>query len=177
MISRILVALAIALVILVIIIALRPADFRYSRSLTIAAPPAALFEQVSDLHKFQTWNPWAKIDPQSKITFTGPASGLGAAYSWAGNNDVGEGTMTNIECRPSELLRFKMEFKKPMAGISTSEFTFKPVGDQTLVTWSMFGANGFAGKAFGLFVDCEKMIGDPFEKGLNNLAEAVRKPN
>ncbi|MEO5713709.1 MAG: SRPBCC family protein [Luteolibacter sp.] len=177
MISKLLIAFGLAIVVLLIVIALRPNDFRYSRSATIAAPAAVLFEQVSDLHKFQNWNPWAKVDPNAKITFAGPTSGVGAAYSWAGNNDVGEGTMTAIESRPPELARFRMEFRKPMSGISTAEFTFKPDGDKTLVTWSMFGPNNFMGKAMGLFIDCDKMVGDQFAKGLVNLAEVAAKPN
>ena len=53
-----------------------------------------------------------------------------------------------------------------------AEFTFKPEGGQTQVTWSMSGKNNFMGKAFGLFVDCEKMVGRDFEKGLANLNSA-----
>src|SRR6478609_3882643 len=94
MIRKILIALAVVIASLLVVIALRPADFRYTRSAMIAASPSVLFEQVNDLHKFQTWNPWAEIDPNSRITYSGPPSGVGTAFSWAGNNDVGEGTMT-----------------------------------------------------------------------------------
>ena len=51
-----------------VFVATRPAAFRYTRSLAIAAPPEALFAQIDDLPKFQDWNPWAKLDPQCVFT-------------------------------------------------------------------------------------------------------------
>lgn len=176
MLKKIFIALAAVIAILLIVIATRPADFHYSRSATIAAPPAAVFEQINDLHKFQNWNPWAKIDPNAKGTFSGPPSGVGSAFSWAGNNEVGEGSMTLIESRPGELVRFRMDFRKPMAGTSIAEFTLKPDGDKTTVTWSMSGPNNFMGKAMSLILDCEKMVGDQFSKGLESLKRQLEAP-
>ena len=46
-----------------------------------------------------------------------------------------------------------------MTGTSTAEFTFKPEGNQTRVTWSMSGKNNFIAKAFCLFVSMDKIIG------------------
>src|SRR5688572_4919064 len=83
----------------------RPATFRYTRRVTIAAPAAELFEQVNDLRKFQEWNPWAKVDPQCRITYSGPATGVGSSYEWKGNKQVGEGAMTIIESKPDRLVR------------------------------------------------------------------------
>ncbi len=175
MIIKILIGFFLLVAILLIVIATRPADFRYSRSLAIAAPPDALFGQINDLHKFQDWNPWAQVDPAAKIEYTGPASGVGAAYSWDGNNDVGAGVMTIVESKPSELVRVRMDFKKPMAAIHDAEFTFRPDGDKTLVTWSMSGKNNFMSKAFGLVVDCDKMVGDQFAQGLATLKTLTEK--
>ena len=173
MIKKLLIALTLILVAFIIVVALQPDAFRVERSATIAATPAALFEQVNDQHKFQEWSPWAKLDPNAKNTFSGPPAGVGAVCSWSGNSEVGEGTSTIVESKPGELVRFKMEFKKPMEGVSTVDFTFKPAGDKTVVVWSMYGPNSFVGKAMGLIIDCDKMCGDQFEKGLANLATAV----
>ena len=169
MLIKLLIAPAILLVVLVVIIATRPGDFSYTRSATIAAAPELLFAQVNDLHKFQDWNPWSKIDPAAVMTYTGPASGVGSAYSWAGNKDVGEGTMTLVETKPGELVRARMDFRKPFAATITVDFTLKPEGNHTVVTWSMYGRNNFMGKAIGLFIDCDKMCGDQFTKGLATL--------
>ena len=166
------IALAAIAVLLVVIVSLRPSDFRITRTGRMAAPASVVFENVNDLHKWEAWSPWAKMDPNAKSTFSGPAAGPGASMTWAGNKKVGEGRMTIIENRPGEMIRLKLEFFRPFKATNTAEFTFKPEGDQTTVTWSMFGKNNFMGKLFGLFMDCDKMVGKDFEKGLANLNSA-----
>jgi hypothetical protein len=61
------------------------------------------------------------------------------------------------------------EFFKPFKATNIAEFTFKPEGDQTVVTWSMTGKNNFMFKAVGLFMNCDKIVGGMFEQGLANL--------
>ncbi|HTQ31194.1 MAG TPA: SRPBCC family protein [Opitutaceae bacterium] len=169
MITKILLILAVAITVLLIVAALRPGNFRVARSATIAAPTAVVFGQVNDLHKFQDWSPWAKLDPQCKVDFSGPAAGSGASFTWAGNNQVGAGRMTLIESRPNELIRFRLDFLKPFTGTADAEFTFKPDGNRTVVTWSMFGKNSFPAKIASLFINCDDMVGSQFEKGLAAL--------
>jgi carbon monoxide dehydrogenase subunit G len=170
---NVLLGLVAAVGILCVVIAMRPADFKVSRSATFAASPAAVFEQVNDFHKWDAWSPWAQMDPNAKNTFEGPTSGEGAKFSWVGNSDVGEGSMTIVESRPNELVRYRLDFVKPMAGTSDTEMKIEPQGDQTKLTWSMSGKNNFIAKAFGLFVDCEEMVGEQFEKGLASLKSIV----
>lgn len=169
MIIKILLILAVAIAVFLVIAALQPADFRVSRTATVDAPASVVFAQVNDLHKFQDWSPWAKLDPQCKVDFSGPPAGTGAIFTWSGNNQVGAGRMTLIESRPDELIRFKMDFLKPFKGDATTEFTFKPDGGRTIVTWSMSGKNSFPAKAVSLFIKCDDMVGREFEKGLTNL--------
>lgn len=172
MLKKILIGLAVIIAIFLIVAATRPADFRVERSRTIAAPAAALFDQVNDHKKFQKWNPWDKMDPSSKTTYTGADSGVGAVASWVGEM-VGEGSATITESKPGELVRQRMDWKKPMEGVSTVDFTFKAEGDRTTVTWAMYGKNNFMGKVMSMFMDCEKMCGPEFEKGLADLEKIV----
>jgi hypothetical protein len=179
MLKKILIAVAVLVVLFVIIVALQPSEFRVARSATVSAPSPAVFAQVNDFHKWEAWNPWGKIDPAMKQTYEGAAAGTGAIYTWTGNNEVGEGRMTITESRPSELIRINLEFFKPFAANSSAEFTFKPEGNQTAVTWSMAGQNNFMAKAIHLFINMDKMIGGQFEKGLasmKSIVEAGPKP-
>ena len=178
LIKKILVGLVAVIIVFLILVATRPADFRVERSATIAASPDALFEQVNDHRKFAVWNPWLKLDPNVKNTYSGPDSGVGAVCSWDGNNNIGAGSSTIIESKPGELVRQRMDWKRPMEGTSTVDFTFKPEGDKTVVTWAMYGKNGFMGKAVSVFMDCDKMIGPKFEEGLAELGKvvAVKQP-
>src|SRR5215471_8043786 len=169
MIKKILIGLAALVVVFVIVVATRPADFRVERSATLAASPAALFEHVNNHHKFNEWNPFMKLDPNVKNTYSGPESGVGAVCAWDGNRNVGAGSATITESKPGELVRMRMDWKRPMEGTATVDFTFKPQGDKTAVTWAMYGKNNFMGKVMSLFIDCDKMCGPQFEKGLADL--------
>ena len=73
MLKKILIGLSAIIVIFLIVVALQPADFRISRSAVIAAPPAAVFEQINDFQKWNEWSPWAKLDPNAKNAFEGPS--------------------------------------------------------------------------------------------------------
>ena len=114
MIVKILIAVAAILVVLVIVIATRPTEFRVQRSATIAAPAPVVFAQVNDFHKWDAWSPYVKRDLGMKKTFEGAPAGVGAIYTWSGNHEVGEGRTTIIESRPSELIRIKLEFVRPL---------------------------------------------------------------
>jgi len=174
--SPILLALLVIAILFVVIIAGRPDEFRVTRSATILATSEVVFARVNELRKWEDWSPWAMLDPNSKSTFEGPSSGIGSVMSWAGNKKVGEGRMTVIESRPSDLIRIKLEFLKPFKSTSTSEFVFKFVGNQTEVIWSMSGRNSFFSKIFCLFMNMDKMIGKDFEKGLANLKRVGEAP-
>jgi Polyketide cyclase / dehydrase and lipid transport len=176
MIGKILIALVVIVVGLVGVITLQPARYRVSRSTTIAAPAPVVFAQVNDFHKWSAWSPWEKIDPAMKRTYEGPPAGVGASYAWVGTREVGEGRMTIVESRPGDLIHVKLEFVKPFAGTSVAEFSFKPDGERTLVTWSMTGDKNFIAKAIHLVMSMDRMIGDQFDKGLatmKTVAEAA----
>lgn len=164
MIINILIGLTIIVAAILIITALQPADFRVARSAAISAPPAVVFTHVNDFHRWETWNPWGKLDPGMKQTYAGVPAGTGAMYAWVGNNKVGEGRMMLTESRPPELIRIKLEFLKPFAATNTAEFTFKSEGGQTVITWSMSGKKNFVTKAMGLVMNMDKMIGGRSKK-------------
>ena len=169
MLKKILIALAAIILIFVGVVALQPSEFHVERSTAISAPQEGVFTQVNDFKKWESWSPWAKLDPQAKVAFEGPPSGEGTVMTWSGNDNVGEGKMTLIESRPDDLVRIKVDFVKPFEGSSASQFTFKPDGDRTAVTWSMDARHNFLEKAFCLIMNGKKMVGDDMEKGLAQM--------
>ncbi len=169
MLKKILAGIGLFIAVICIIAAFKPSTFSVERKAVIDAPPAVVFAQVNDLHKWEAWSPWAKLDPNAKDTYEGPDSGKGASMGWDGNSDVGSGKMTIIESQPPSLIHINVEFYKPMAGTNLTEFTFTPQGPKTEVNWKMSGKNGFVGRLFCLFVNMDKMVGGQFEQGLNNL--------
>jgi hypothetical protein len=170
---KIVIIIALLVIVFLVFVALRPSQYRIERSITISAAATAIFPQINDLHKSAVWSPWLKIDPNVKVAYEGPAAGVGAASTWAGNKEIGEGRQTIVESNADELVRIKLEFAKPMTGVATTDFALKSEGGQTRVTWSMYGDNNFIGKIFCLFMNQDKMIGSEFEKGLANLKTLV----
>jgi len=172
------VVIVLAVAIFCVVVAMQPSRYHVERSASISAPPAVVFNQVNDFHKWEAWSPWAKLDPNMKTTYEGAPAGTGAMYSWTGNDQVGQGRMTITDSKPGELVKIKLEFTKPFAATNATDFIFAPQGNQTSVKWTMEGDNNFIGKAFGLFMSMDKMIGGDFEKGLaqmKSVAEAAAK--
>lgn len=156
----------------------QPADFTISRSIAIGAPAEAIYAEINDLHRWKAWSPWAKIDPMMKESYEGAESGVGATYHWDGNYEVGKGSMTIIESKAPEMIRFRLDFEKPMTGTNSAEFTLKPSGSETVVRWTMTGKSHFICRIFCLFSSMDTMVGSQFEKGLSSLkslSESVKK--
>ncbi len=173
MVKKILLGVLALVVVFLIIVALQPAEFSVARSATMSAPAAEVFSQVNDFHHWEKWSPWVKLDPAMKVTFEGPPAGVGTKYAWSGNDEVGEGRMEITESQPNDLILIKLDFLKPFAATNMTEFTFKPEGDQTKVTWTMSGKKNFMMKAFCMFMNMDKMVGKDFEKGLAQMKAVV----
>src|SRR4051794_18318250 len=119
-------AVAVLIVGFAIVVAMQPAEFRVTRSAKMKASPAAVFEQVNNFQKWEAWSPWAKLDPNAKVEFSGPTAGDGAKFAWSGNDKVGAGRQEIVESKPDELIRIRLEFERPMTATNTVELTFKP---------------------------------------------------
>lgn len=159
--------------IIVLIASTKPNEWTIQRQGTIPGVPAKVFPYMDDLHKFQEWSPWAKLDPNVKLTYGGPASGTGANFSWEGSSKVGRGKMTITESRPNELVRCRLDFYKPMRCTNTQDFVLKPEGTQTVVTWIINGNAPFFFKLFLVFASADRMMGENLERGLANLKTVV----
>ena len=149
--------------------ATKPNSFTVRRSIDVKAPPAKLFAMIDDLHRWAAWSPYEKKDPDMKRTFSGSQSGKGAVYEWDGNNSVGKGRMEIIDTATPSKVAIKLDFIKPFEGHNTAEFTMEPKGDQTVVTWAMYGPSSYIFKLMGIFMSMDNMIGKDFEVGLANL--------
>ena len=169
----ILFALVFVAILLGVVVAGRPDEFVVARAIRIAAPPERVFPHVNELRNWEAWNPWGQLDPNCRITYDGPPAGVGASYAWSGNNKVGAGRNTITQSEPDALVGLRLEFLKPMTATNSAQFTFEGEGNQTLVTWTMTGKSNLASKVFGVIVNCDRMIGDQFDKGLAQMKARV----
>ena len=171
--KNVLLVLLVAIAGVLALAATRPDHYRIERGAKIAAAPAVVFAQVDDFHRWGAWSPWEKLDPAMKREIAGAPAGTGATYHWVGNDQVGEGRMTITDSRAPQSVAIRLEFIEPWTATNTTQFDFAPSSAGTNVTWTMTGHNNFMAKAFGLFMDMEKMVGPDFEKGLVNLDTAT----
>jgi hypothetical protein len=169
----ILAAFAILAILFIVLVAGQSDEFKVARTATIAAAPEKVFPHVNDFHNWEGWSPWAKLDPACQNTFSGAAAGKAAGFAWDGNDKVGAGRMTIIESQPSSLILINLEFLRPFKSTNTAEFTFVPRGNQTLLTWTMYGKNNLLIKIIRLFFVCDDMVGRDFEKGLASMKTIV----
>ncbi|WP_211444638.1 SRPBCC family protein [Collimonas humicola] len=153
----------------------RPDDFRVQRSVTIKAPPEKIFALIDDFHAWSSWSPFEKLDPGMKRTFSGPASGKGAAYAWDSTGKAGAGSMEIKESTPPGKILIKLDFTKPLEGHNTAEFSIDTQGDSSKVTWAMYGPSPYVAKVMGIFFSMDSMIGKDFESGLANLKSVAEK--
>jgi hypothetical protein len=154
--------------------ATKPDSFRVQRSTSIKAPPEKISAVLSDFQAWKAWSPWEKMDPAMKRTYSGEPTAKGAKYAWAGNSEVGEGSMTLTEAQPSRVA-LDLDFVKPFEGHNKVVFTLTPMGDATEVTWDMHGPSPYITKVIQVFCDMDGMIGKEFEKGLADLKTLTEK--
>jgi hypothetical protein len=173
MLVKILIGVAGVLVVLAAVVATRRSSYHVERKLAVAAPAELVFGVLDDLHRFSGvlvlfGSPLEKLNPNMQKTFEGPAAGVGQSYAWSGKG-VGKGKLTIEESVPGVRVGMKLEFVEPMASTATCALTLAGTPTGSLVTWSMDGKHNFMGKAFGLFMDMDKMLGTDIEKGLAEL--------
>jgi uncharacterized protein YndB with AHSA1/START domain len=161
--------LAIAVAALFAYAARKPDTFSIARSAAINAPADRIFPLIANLKSMNTWNPFVEPDPAIKIAYLGPEMGTGAAHTWSGNGKVGEGRIEVVDASPPSRVAMRLEMVKPMKADNTVEFTLAPNGHGTNVTWAMSGKQPLTARLMTVFIDCDRMVGGQFEKGLAKL--------
>ena len=165
----ILVIVAVAILGLIAYAATRPDTFEMTRSMNINSRPEEIFPLIANLRVMDKWNPFVKADPAIKLTYSGPESGVGATNVFEGNNKVGSGSIAITEAAAPSKIVMQLDMIKPMRAHNRVDFTLVPRGDTTNVTWTMSGRQPLIAKVMTIFIDCDKMVGGQFEKGLADL--------
>jgi uncharacterized protein YndB with AHSA1/START domain len=169
---RVLGRLVVAVVLLAAVLAgigfLLPREVVVTRSVTVDAPPAAVYPLVASLRRFVEWSPWQAMDPGMTQTFEGPEAGVGARMTWASENpQVGAGTQEIVAVEPDARVDYRLSFDG-MAE-SAASFVLRPEAAGTRVDWQMRADMGMnpVGRWFGLMMD--RWVGADFERGLAAL--------
>jgi carbon monoxide dehydrogenase subunit G len=147
-------------------------DFRVSRSIEIAAPPARILPLITDLRAWQRWSPWEGLDSMLERTYAGAESGVGAIYGWRGNSKAGEGRMEIVEST-TDRVGIDLLFAAPMKAHNRVDFELTPTESGTRVDWVMTGPQNLVMRVMSKVYSMEKMIAPDLEKGLRQLKAAA----
>lgn len=146
------------------------------RSMVINAPAAAIFEQVNTIKNTNKWQPWGMQDPNLKVVYEGPESGVGAKMSWQ-SEKLGNGSQWIIESTQDKHVKIGLQFAD-FDGTYSGDIHLEPAENGTKVTWTYDGdvsntgmATAVIGKFMGTFID--SMMGKDYETGLTNLKTLV----
>ncbi|MDQ0107152.1 hypothetical protein J2T02_002269 [Chitinophaga terrae (ex Kim and Jung 2007)] len=112
-----------------------PSTAVVERSGVIQAPVDVVYAQINDLKAWPSWNPWAKPDSTAPLSFSSPASGAGAYYTWSGKQN--EGKVTILDSAPDKGIHYLMNINnlRPVNG----GIEIKPTSDgkATAIFWHM----------------------------------------
>src|SRR3569833_2841281 len=84
---------ALGIVVVLVLAAMKPDQFRVQRSAAIKAPPEKIFPLINDFKAWTARSPYEQKDPDMQRTYSTLTSGKGATYAWDGNGNVGAGNM------------------------------------------------------------------------------------
>jgi uncharacterized protein YndB with AHSA1/START domain len=169
MILKVAIVIAVIVAAILIFAASKPDTFHMQRTRSVHAPPEKIFPFINDFHNWSRWAPQDKEDSTMVRSFSGPASGEGAASEWTSKGGAGKGRMRIIESVPSTKILVKVDFTAPFEAHNINQFVLEPQGSDTIVTWSMQGTNLYVMKLMSIFVNMDRVAGRHFETGLDNL--------
>jgi hypothetical protein len=148
---------------------LLPSTFHVTRSALVGAPPAAVYPLVAEPRRWKDWGVWSRRDPAMQITYSGPASGAGAAWAWKSASE-GDGKMTFTAATPDQGVDFDLYFPD-FGTTSKGEIRLAPEAGGTRVTWAMKGDMGSNPLLRWMTLFADGMVGADFEAGLANLKQ------
>ncbi len=157
-----------------IYIAVQPNSFEVTRTKTINAPQAVVYNNIIDFKNWEAWNSWVEAKPETKIMLSEKTKGIGGSYAW--EDEDGIGNMKTVDAEPMTSISQKMQFgDNPDSDVT---WTLKSNNDGTTdVTWNIKGDDmAFDFKAYTIVKGgMEKLIGPHFERGLTMLDSVLQE--
>lgn len=157
-----------------IYVAVQPNSFEVTRTKTINAPQAVIYNNIIDFKNWEDWNSWVEAKPETKIMLPENTKGIGGSYAW--EDEDGIGTMKTIATTPNSSITQEMQF----ADFPKNDVTWSLKANEdgsTDVTWTISGKDlPFGFKAFATVMGgMESQIGPHYERGLVMLDSVLQE--
>ena len=152
-------------------------EMKAEREVVINKPKAEVFNYVKYLKNQKEFSKWASMDPAMKVEYKGTDATPGFVYAWeSSKDDVGKGEQEIKSIKDGERIDYELRFLEPWESKASSSMITEAVSEtQTKVKWGFEGSMAYPMNVMRLFMDMEKMIGDDFSTGLNNLKTKMEK--
>lgn len=151
-------------------------DYSVMRSIVINRPNQVVFDYIKLLRNQDNYSKWASMDPNMKKDFRGTDGTVGAVSAWEGNKKVGQGEQEIMKIEEGKRIEYDLRFIKPFRSQADVYLTTQPTGDnQTEVTWGFSSRMNYPFNILLKVMNMEKMLGNDFSTGLNNLKTILEK--
>ena len=141
-------------------------------SITIQAPAQAVFERMSDLSRFNDWNPFPSMDSTTTSRHEGPAAGVGAVFEYQGKR-LGKGRMEIVAVEAPRRIDIQMTFWRGSSAMQAkSAFVIVEHGNGCEVHWTFDEDRGIGLYLMGKLL-FDRMMTDTFTSGLAKLKVLV----
>jgi uncharacterized membrane protein len=166
-------AIIIAIIIAIpLVIALFTAkDVTVVREININKPHQEVYDYAKYLKNQDNFSKWALMDPDMHKEYRGTDGEVGFVSFWKSENpDVGSGEQEILSIKEGKRIDYALRFFEPFEADDKAFMEFESVEqNETLVRWGYEGYMAYPMNAMLLVMDMEKMIGDDFQTGLENL--------
>ena len=165
-----LIALGIVAILFVIIGVCLPGERHISESIETNRKMTIVNDTVNSLRRFKDWNPLVLRDPAMKLSYSGPASGVGARMEYD-SAQVGQGSWEIIQSEENQRVVYALD-NSQRGSDKTMTFLLEPTGKDNRnvkITQEYSVKYGFDlfGRYAGLYVS--RHVGDDIKLGLGRL--------
>ncbi|MCH7415374.1 SRPBCC family protein [Belliella sp. R4-6] len=152
-------------------------DVHVSREITIEQPKKVVFDYMKYLKNQHNYSKWDSIDPNMERNYSGTDGEVGFIYSWKSDDpQVGIGEQEILAIDDANRIEYALRFTEPFKGESLVYLEFEALSsNKTKVIWGFDETYDYPKNILLWFFDLDKMIGDDFGIGLNNLKEIMEK--
>lgn len=174
--------LKIVLIVILVIVAIplvlaifTPKEYSVKREVVIDKPHSEVYDYTRYLKNQDNFSKWSLMDPNMKKTYKGNDGEIGFVAAWESDDpNVGVGEQEIVHIQEGKRIDYALRFKEPFEAADLAYMEFETVNQgQTKVVWGFDGKMAYPMNAMLVFMDMEKMIGDDFEEGLQNLKKIM----
>jgi len=153
----------------IVLYALAPSEFQVVKSRKFAGVSRDVaYPYISNLQKFDQWNPFRDADPNAKFWYGGVQGSVGDTAFWEGNDSLGVGYQT-ITSLNSDSVGISLVFTSPWQSKSDVWFTIQGDSTQTEITWGYHAKESFPNNIFMWLIGMEETLGKEYEAGFEKL--------